>query len=50
LDDGIAQLRDALAELVDQPLGRLCDELVARLRPGGLQDDVALVALRLHPQ
>ena len=50
LDEGMAQLRSALAELADRPLGELCDELIARLRPGGLQDDVALVALRLHPQ
>jgi len=50
LDDGIARLRGALAELADRPLTELCDELIQRLRPGGLQDDVALVALRLHPQ
>jgi serine phosphatase RsbU (regulator of sigma subunit)/PAS domain-containing protein len=50
LDEGMAQLRAALAELADRPLAELCDELIARLRPGGLQDDVALVALRLHPQ
>src|SRR4051794_26408489 len=50
LDDGIARLRAALAELADRPLTELCDELIQRLRPGGLQDDVALVAVRLHPQ
>ncbi|PWW22104.1 serine phosphatase RsbU (regulator of sigma subunit) [Geodermatophilus normandii] len=50
LDDGIALLRTALARLADLPLDRLCDALVARLRPEGLQDDVALVAVRLHPQ
>jgi serine phosphatase RsbU (regulator of sigma subunit) len=50
LDDGIAALRTALADLGDLPLGALCDALLERLRPGGLQDDVALVALRLHPQ
>jgi hypothetical protein len=32
------------------PLPQLCDALLARMRPGALQDDVALVALRLHPQ
>jgi serine phosphatase RsbU (regulator of sigma subunit) len=50
LDEGIARLRAALAELADRPLDALCDALIARLRPGGLQDDVALVALRLHPE
>ncbi|WP_345771332.1 SpoIIE family protein phosphatase [Geodermatophilus normandii] len=50
LDDGIGLLRTALARLADLPLDRLCDALVSRLRPEGLQDDVALVAVRLHPQ
>jgi hypothetical protein len=46
----MARLRDALAELADESLDALCDALIKRLRPGGLQDDVALVAIRLHPQ
>ncbi|MGY1617859.1 SpoIIE family protein phosphatase [Geodermatophilus sp. SYSU D00691] len=50
LDEGIDRLREALAELADRPLAELCDQLIARLRPDGLQDDVALVAIRLHPQ
>ncbi len=50
LDEGIARLRAAFAELADRPLGELCDEVIARLRPEGLQDDVALVAIRLHPE
>jgi PAS domain S-box-containing protein len=50
MDDGIARLREALQELGDRPLHELCDALIERLRPGGLQDDVALVAIRLHPQ
>ncbi|MGY1724023.1 SpoIIE family protein phosphatase [Blastococcus sp. SYSU DS0533] len=50
LDEGTARLRAALAELADRPLPELCDGLLERLRPEGLQDDVALVALRLHPQ
>jgi serine phosphatase RsbU (regulator of sigma subunit) len=48
LDEGIARLRAALAELADEPLSVLCDEVIERLRPEGLQDDVALVAVRLH--
>ena len=50
LDDGIARLREAFAELADRPLSELCDEVIERLRPEGLQDDVALVAIRLHPE
>jgi PAS domain S-box-containing protein len=50
LDEGQALLREALADLGDLPLQELCDRLIARLRPGGLEDDVALVAIRLHPQ
>ena len=42
--------RHVLAELADRPLDELCDEVIARLRPEGLQDDVALVAIRLHPE
>ena len=50
LDEGTALLREAVAELADRPLAELCDEVIARLRPEGLQDDVALVAIRLHPE
>ena len=50
LDEGIARLRAAWSELADQPLATLCDAVIERLRPEGLQDDVALVALRLHPE
>jgi serine phosphatase RsbU (regulator of sigma subunit) len=50
LDEGIARLRAALTELADEPLPTLCDAVIERLRPEGLQDDVALVALRLHPE
>ena len=50
LDEGIARLREVLAELAAEPLPRLCDQVIERLRPEGLQDDVALVAIRLHPE
>ena len=50
LDEGIARLKTALVELVERPLDGLCDEVIERLRPEGLQDDVALVAIRLHPE
>jgi PAS domain S-box-containing protein len=48
LDEGIARLRSAVTELAGEPLSVLCDEVIERLRPEGLQDDVALVAIRLH--
>jgi PAS domain S-box-containing protein len=50
LDEGICRLRTALTELAAEPLNDLCDAVIRRLRPEGLQDDVALVAIRLHPQ
>jgi PAS domain S-box-containing protein len=50
LDEGIDRLRSALAELAEEPLEVLCDAVIERLRPEGLQDDVALVAVRLHPE
>jgi PAS domain S-box-containing protein len=48
LDAGIERLRGLFAELGPLPLDELCDGLVERLRPGGSEDDVALVAIRLH--
>ncbi len=50
LDAGLAQLRDALADLAHLPLDDLCDALLARMLPGAVEDDVALVAVRLHRQ
>ncbi|GAB3362644.1 SpoIIE family protein phosphatase [Modestobacter lapidis] len=47
LDDGVDQLRALFAELGGRPLEELCGGLVERLRPGGSDDDVALVAIRL---
>jgi PAS domain-containing protein len=50
LDTGLARLRTSLAELADLPLQQLCDELIVRLVDGKPEDDVALVAVRLHRQ
>ncbi|MGY2001417.1 SpoIIE family protein phosphatase [Blastococcus sp. SYSU DS1024] len=50
LDEGIQRLREALVELADLPLQHLLDELLDRLVHGRPEDDVALVAVRLHPQ
>jgi len=50
LDDGMERLRSAAAELAHRPLEELCDELIDRLVDGTPEDDVALVAIRLHRQ
>jgi len=50
LDTGMVRLRAALAELAELPLDELLDELLERLVEGRPEDDVALVAVRLHRQ
>jgi phosphoserine phosphatase RsbU/P len=50
LDDGLARLTDALAELHHLPLEQLCDQLLERMLPCQADDDVALLAVRCHPQ
>src|SRR3954470_14486643 len=50
LDGGMVRLRDALIELADRPLDEMLDELLDRLVHGRPDDDVALVAVRLHRQ
>jgi len=48
LQQGLALLRQVLADLVDLPLEDLLDELLRRLLPADRADDVALLALRLE--
>lgn len=50
LDDDMARLQDAVADLAGAGLDALCDGLVGRLVDGRNDDDIALVAVRLHPQ
>ncbi|WP_245160964.1 SpoIIE family protein phosphatase [Blastococcus sp. CT_GayMR16] len=50
LDAGLVRLRDTLIELADRPLEELLDEVLERLVQGRPEDDVALVAVRLHRQ
>ncbi len=50
LDEGVAALVTALGECEDYSLDELCDSVVARLLPDEPEDDVALVAVRLHRQ
>jgi serine phosphatase RsbU (regulator of sigma subunit) len=47
---GLERLRRALADLAEEDLDGLCDGLLQRLVPSGSEDDVALVAVRLHRQ
>ncbi|TFV67098.1 serine/threonine-protein phosphatase, partial [Blastococcus sp. CT_GayMR20] len=50
LDAGMVRLRDAVIELAHLPLEQLLDELIERLVHGRPEDDVAVVAVRLHRQ
>ncbi len=50
LDAGVLRLRETLAELGHLPLEQLLTEVLERLVEGRPEDDVALVAVRLHPQ
>ena len=50
LDEGLDRLREALDDLAGLPLEQLCDRLLERLLPERSEDDVALVAVRLHHQ
>jgi serine phosphatase RsbU (regulator of sigma subunit) len=47
LDDGLARLLSAAAQLAARPLDVLCDEVIARLDPE-FTDDIALLALRVR--
>ena len=49
LEDSIATLRTVIADLAAEPLDELVDGVLARMVPGRHEDDVALVAVRLHP-
>ncbi len=48
LDTGLDRLRTVLGELAHLPLQELCDRLIERLVDDRPDDDVALVAIRLH--
>ncbi|MCV2490032.1 SpoIIE family protein phosphatase [Geodermatophilus sp. YIM 151500] len=50
LDDGRARLLDVLAGSSGRPLPEVCDELLARLVGAGAEDDVAVLAVRAHPE
>ncbi|PFG34448.1 SpoIIE family protein phosphatase [Sanguibacter antarcticus] len=50
LRDGQAALVAALESVADLDLEELCDEMLVRMLPPTRQDDIAIVAVRLHPQ
>ncbi|WP_448610374.1 PP2C family protein-serine/threonine phosphatase [Geodermatophilus sp. URMC 60] len=50
LDSGLAALQEALRDLGETPLEELCDTLLARMLPEPGADDVAIVAVRAHPE
>ncbi|MPQ99779.1 SpoIIE family protein phosphatase [Modestobacter sp. I12A-02628] len=50
LDVGVAALRRLVLELADLPLDALCDQVLDRLVGDRRDDDVALVAVRMHRQ
>ena len=50
LDEGIAELCRVLGELADLTLQQLCDRLLERMYLPDTEDDVALLAVRVHPQ
>jgi hypothetical protein len=48
IDDGLHWLVQAAQELAGLPLEQLCDRLLAQV--GDVEDDVALLAVRAHPE
>jgi hypothetical protein len=49
LDDGRARVRELLRRWGGLPLNELCDELLAEMLGDGVEDDVAVLAVRAHP-
>src|SRR4051812_47503939 len=49
LDEGRAQVREILSRSADQGLEALCDRLLAEMLGEGVEDDVAVLAVRAHP-
>jgi serine phosphatase RsbU (regulator of sigma subunit) len=49
LDEGRAQVREIVQRCADLPLPLLCDRLLEELLGDGVEDDVAVLAVRAHP-
>ena len=50
VDAGTAELIGVLQEYAGLPLGELCDRVLGRMFLPDAEDDVAILAVRLHPQ
>jgi serine phosphatase RsbU (regulator of sigma subunit) len=50
IDAGLTRLTGVLTELADVPVDELCDRLLYRIVFGRADDDVALLAVRCHPE
>ncbi|WP_222268715.1 SpoIIE family protein phosphatase [Modestobacter marinus] len=50
IDDGLARLCAELAQLAAVPVEKLCDQLLDRIVTGRADDDIALLAVRAHPE
>ncbi|WP_052091167.1 MULTISPECIES: SpoIIE family protein phosphatase [Modestobacter] len=50
IDHGLQRLQTVLGELAGADLDTLCDEVLGRMLPTNPGDDVALIAVHLHPQ
>ncbi|WP_448617347.1 PP2C family protein-serine/threonine phosphatase [Geodermatophilus sp. URMC 65] len=50
LDKGLATMREVLRDLGETSLEELCDTLLDRMLPVDGADDVAIVAVRAHPE
>jgi PAS domain S-box-containing protein len=46
LEEGLDKLQRTLAEVGQNDLDTVCDEILHRMRPSGSEDDVALIAVR----
>ena len=50
IDTGLARLTAALSRCAGLPVEALCDQLLDRIVVGRAADDIAILALRCHPQ
>jgi serine phosphatase RsbU (regulator of sigma subunit) len=50
LDTGIDRLRDTIAGLAGLPLTDFCERILSEMLPDHPDDDVAVLAVRLHEQ
>jgi serine phosphatase RsbU (regulator of sigma subunit) len=50
LDEGRRRVAEAVSRRAAAPLAQLCDGLLDELTGGGVEDDVAVLAVRAHPE